>query len=135
MTLSQMNGQTTEDTLDWFAQDEAGNVWYFGEGWFLESRREQRQAGYRDGSSSGSWRCLSAEILARDRRGFRIRAQSGREGYGSARKFDHCLKTKETSGLEPDTLEFKFYAPDTGLVFIDDVLGRLKEPLVKIINE
>jgi hypothetical protein len=24
-------------------------------------------------------------------------------------------------------------APDTGLVFMDDVLGRLKEPLVKII--
>ena len=39
------------------------------------------------------------------------------------------------SGLERDTLEFKFYTPGTGLVFIDDVLGRLKETLVKIINE
>ena len=25
------NGVLTEDTLDWFAQDKSGNVWYFGE--------------------------------------------------------------------------------------------------------
>ena len=25
------NGELTEDTLDWFAQDKEGNVWYFGE--------------------------------------------------------------------------------------------------------
>src|SRR5215813_3690631 len=25
------NGKLTEDTLDWFAQDKEGNVWYFGE--------------------------------------------------------------------------------------------------------
>lgn len=24
-------GEVTEDTLDWYAQDRAGNVWYFGE--------------------------------------------------------------------------------------------------------
>jgi len=27
----QLNGQLLEDTRDWFAQDDAGNVWYFGE--------------------------------------------------------------------------------------------------------
>ena len=26
-----LNGDLTEDTLDWFAQDSASNVWYFGE--------------------------------------------------------------------------------------------------------
>ena len=26
-----LNGQKTEDTLDWYAQDRDGNVWYFGE--------------------------------------------------------------------------------------------------------
>src|SRR5262249_38766950 len=26
-----LNGELTERTLDWFAQDKAGNVWYFGE--------------------------------------------------------------------------------------------------------
>src|SRR5574341_790698 len=26
-----INGKIVEDTFDWFAQDDAGNVWYFGE--------------------------------------------------------------------------------------------------------
>src|SRR4029450_10627716 len=26
-----VHDQVTEDTFDWFAQDKAGNVWYFGE--------------------------------------------------------------------------------------------------------
>ena len=26
-----LNGELTEDTFDWEAQDAAGNVWYFGE--------------------------------------------------------------------------------------------------------
>lgn len=26
-----VNGELTERTLDWFAQDKDGNVWYFGE--------------------------------------------------------------------------------------------------------
>ncbi len=26
-----VNGDLTEDTLDWFAQDKDGNIWYFGE--------------------------------------------------------------------------------------------------------
>ena len=26
-----VDGELTEDTLDWFAQDSDGNVWYFGE--------------------------------------------------------------------------------------------------------
>jgi hypothetical protein len=26
-----VKGELVEDTLDWFAQDAAGNVWYFGE--------------------------------------------------------------------------------------------------------
>ncbi|MBC8387109.1 MAG: hypothetical protein H8E13_03555 [Actinobacteria bacterium] len=26
-----LNGELIEDTLDWFAQDKDGNVWYLGE--------------------------------------------------------------------------------------------------------
>ena len=33
-----VDGELTEDTLDWFAQDTAGNVWYFGE----NTRRARR---------------------------------------------------------------------------------------------
>ncbi len=30
-TVTDENGEVVEDTYDWFAQDTAGNVWYFGE--------------------------------------------------------------------------------------------------------
>src|SRR6185369_9184112 len=29
--VATLDGDVVEDTLDWFAQDNAGNVWYFGE--------------------------------------------------------------------------------------------------------
>jgi len=33
-----------------------------------------------------------------------------------AGKFEHCLKVKETSPLEPNTVEYKLYAPNVGLI-------------------
>jgi hypothetical protein len=33
-----------------------------------------------------------------------------------AGQFQNCLKTRETTPLEPDALEFKFYAPGIGLI-------------------
>ena len=29
--VASVDGEVVEDTYDWFAQDSAGNVWYFGE--------------------------------------------------------------------------------------------------------
>jgi hypothetical protein len=43
-----VDGELVEDTLDWYAQDAAGNVWYFGE----------EVKDYEDGrvvSTAGSW--------------------------------------------------------------------------------
>src|SRR4029078_2488431 len=42
------NGELSEDTLDWFAQDAAGNVWYFGE-------NTAECAGARITSRAGAW--------------------------------------------------------------------------------
>ena len=39
------SGTLTEDTLDWYAQDSRGNVWYFGE---LATQLP-------DGTTTGSW--------------------------------------------------------------------------------
>jgi hypothetical protein len=38
-----------------------------------------------------------------------------------AGKFVHCLKTKETSPLEPGVVEYKIYAPGVGLVKDDSL--------------
>jgi hypothetical protein len=46
--------------------------------------------------------------------------------------FDGCLKTEETTPLEPDALEHKFYAMGVGLLLtIDEVTGDHSE-LVRI---
>jgi hypothetical protein len=36
--------------------------------------------------------------------------------------FQNCLKTKETTPLEPKAIEYKFYAPGIGLIRDDDLL-------------
>ncbi|MEW6367621.1 MAG: hypothetical protein AB1714_23570 [Acidobacteriota bacterium] len=42
--------------------------------------------------------------------------------------FDHCLKTRDTSPLEPDAVEHKFYAQGVGLVLdVDPSSGERVE--------
>ena len=46
--------------------------------------------------------------------------------------YDHCLETAETSPLEPDVLENKFYAPDVGNVLTVDVDNVERSDLIEI---
>ena len=138
----------SEDTLDWYAQDRDGNVWYFGED-------SQDLTDGRVSSLAGSWsagvdgaepgivmeahpRVADAyrqELLLNEAEDFaRVLSlnKSVTVPYGS---FTHCLETTETSGVEPDTIEYKFYAPGVGAVYINDVSGKQKTSLVKIITE
>jgi len=46
--------------------------------------------------------------------------------------YDHCLETAETSPLEPDVLENKFYAPDVGNVLTIDVDNGERSDLIEI---
>lgn len=49
--------------------------------------------------------------------------------------FNHCLKSEETTPLEPDALEDKFFAPGVGNVLtIDQVTGE-RDELVQITTE
>ena len=142
------NGALTEDTLDWFAQDRDGNVWYFGEntaelvdglittidGTFMAGvngdkpgiimkahpavgdfyRQEFSLANAEDNAKTLS---ITDSITIR---------------FGS---FDHCLKSRETTPLEPDLLEDKFFAPGVGnILTVDEITGETSE-LVKIVTE
>jgi len=126
-----LNDEMIEDTLDWYAQDKDGNVWYFGED----------VKNYRNGKLSngaGSWQAgvdgaLPGIIMFADPAGhigetyrqeyYKGQAEdmadllSANESvtvpYGS---FENVLKTKDYTPLEPDQLENKFYAPGIGLV-------------------
>jgi hypothetical protein len=127
------NGVPTEDTLDWFAQDTSGNVWYFGEstheladglistidGTFMAGV-EGAQPGivmeahpaigdfYRQEFDLGNAEDF-AEVVAL--------SASVTVPFGS---FTNCLDTRETTPLEPDLHEHKFYAAGVGNVLETD---------------
>lgn len=124
-----VDGELVEDTRDYFAQDKAGNVWYFGE----DSRDIE------DGqvvSTDGSWRAgvdgAVAGIIMRARPGIGDAYQQENApgiaedearviGYGNKVKlsfatFGNCLKTEEFTALEPGNVENKFYAPGIGFI-------------------
>jgi len=129
-------GALVEDTLDWYAQDGHGNVWYFGE----------QTAEYKDGkivSTSGSWEAgvdgaqpgiiMLAEPQAGD--AYRQEYYAGEAedlaeviGPGQAitvpfDEFDATLVTEEWTPLEPAIRERKTYARGVGLVEARTIKG------------
>jgi hypothetical protein len=141
------DGVLTEDTLDWYAQDRDGNVWYFG-----ENTQELE-----DGLIS----TISGTFMAgvnNDKPGIIMKAHpavgdfyrqefslNNAEDFGETLSlnevvtvrigtFNHCLKSQEKSPLEPDVLEDKFYAPGIGSVLEVDRSTGARSELVRIIR-
>ena len=133
-----IDGAVKEDTLDWFAQDKQGNVWYFG-----ESTQE-----FEDGlpvSLEGSWRAGvdgalpgivmkgnpavtnlyrqefllgSAEDMAK------VLSTSATAVTPAASCRGNCVLTHEFTPIEPDLNERKYYAPNVGFILeIDQATG------------
>jgi hypothetical protein len=135
--VTTVDGVLQENTLDYFAQDTLGNVWYFGED------AKSFDNGHVD--TSGSWRAgvngaepgiiMEAHPQVGDEYDQEIADADGAHDhaqvlsltdavsvpYGS---FDHLLKTAETSITEPGALEFKSYAAGVGVISdVDPVSG------------
>jgi hypothetical protein len=144
----QLNGKVTEDTVDWFAQDEDGNVWYFGEnsrevdGDLVISLEGSWTAGV-DGAQPGI--VMEAQPAVGDvyRQEFLLgEAEDVAEVEALAEpvtviagSFPQCLKTKDIVPLEPDAVENKFYAPGVGNVLTVDLETGERFELVQITTE
>ena len=144
-----INGELAEDTFDWYALDNEGTVWYFGE----DSKE------YEDGevvSTEGSWEAGVDGATP----GFIMKAnpqigdsyrqeyypgeaedlgeviklnQSTSVAYGS---FDGVLVILEWSPLEPEVLEEDYYAPGVGPILEEVVAGGSERiELVSITKE
>ena len=129
-----------EDTHDWFAQDDAGNVWYMGEEVINYEYDDDGNVIATD--NEGAWEAgediLGIGSLAEP--GIVMKAtlavgDSYRQEYyedvaedmgiivdleedielGDGSEYT-CLKTRDWSALEPGIFEYKYYAPDVGLV-------------------
>lgn len=135
--LSYEDGALIEDTLDWFAQDKGGNVWYFG-----EDTKELDENGNVI-STEGSWQAgvNGAEpgiiMKAKPRKGDQYRQENApgvaedmakvlgfKESlcvpYGC---FEDVLIIKEWTPLEKGVAENKYYARGVGFIFGNMVKG------------
>ena len=140
-----LDGELAEDTLDWFAQDREGDVWYFGENTHeledgLISTIEGTFMAGVNGDKPGVIMKAHPAIGDFYRQEFSLaNAEDFAETVGltasvtvPAGTFHNCLKSKETTPLEPDLLEYKFYAPGVGNVLTVDAVTGDREELVQI---
>ena len=130
----ELNGELTEQTLDWFAQDKDGNVWYFGEnseelaGGLIVDLGGSFAGGvdgalpgvimkahpavgdfYRQEFDLGNAEDL-AEVISLDEA---VTVPAG--------SFTNCIQTKETEALDPSALEQKYYAAGIGNILTVDL--------------
>ena len=132
-----LDGALAESTRDYYAQDAAGNVWYFG-----EDTAELNTKG-KVTSTEGTWhagvdgaqpgiimeatptvgKTIRQEYLrghAEDQ--FKV-IDSGASTTVPAGTYSPALKTQEWTVLEPDVLSEKYYARGIGIVREADVKG------------
>lgn len=131
-----MDGEIVEDTFDWYAQDDQGNVWYLGED---TAEFEDGEIVTRSGSfEAGVDGALPGIVMPADPRpGLRYRqeyAAGEAEDNGEILaldqmvevpydQFDGALLTADTDALEPDVLEYKLYVRDIGPVLALGISG------------
>lgn len=132
--------KTVETTNDYFAQDNAGNVWYFG-----ENTKTFQPGG---ASTEGTWRAgvnnaqpgiimladpqkndsyfeENAPPSAVDQATVTSVNASASVPFGTFSK--DLLQTLNTSGLDPSDIETKFYAPGVGSILEVDADGTRQQ--------
>jgi hypothetical protein len=139
------DGELREDTFDWYAQDKEGNVWYLGEdtkeyeGGKVVSTKGSWEAGV-DGAQAGVIMPAKPEVGMKYRQEYyKGEAEDEAEVLSLDEhvevpfgKLDHASQTKETTPLEPDVVEHKYYVRGVGLVLAKGVSGSSsREELVE----
>ncbi|QDU65017.1 hypothetical protein [Engelhardtia mirabilis] len=121
--------QVIEDTLDYYAQDKDGNVWYFGElalnyeDGYLANIDGSWFAGV-DGAEPGIVMLATPSVGEVYRQEFLLgEAEDAAKVLGTADRasvpagdFTGCVRTADFTPIEPTGLEHKYYAPGLGAV-------------------
>jgi hypothetical protein len=131
------DGTVAEKTWDWYADDNVGNVWYFGERTATYTR-----AG-RVSSREGSWQAgvhgaVAGTIMPANPHPTDAYRQEFLAGHAEDqawivqrsahvsvphRHLDHVVRSFEWTRLEANVLSLKFYARGLGIVLERDVAG------------
>ena len=140
-----LDGEIIEDTLDWYAQDEDGTVWYLGEDTAefedgeITTREGSFEAGV-DGAQAGVIMPASPEVgMSYRQEYYEGEAEDngevlalGEQAVVPAGDYDGLVKTADTTPLEPDVLEHKYYARGVGLVLTVDREAGGREELLSV---
>lgn len=140
-----LDGTVIEDTVDWYAQDAEGTVWYLGED---TAEFEDGAVATRAGSfEAGVDGALAGVIMPGDPQVGMVYRQEYYEGEAEdqgevlaqgqdvsvpAGEYDDVLQTADTTPLEPDVLEHKYYARGVGLVLTIDQESGSREELLSV---
>lgn len=127
--IGKVNGRAEGRALDFYAQDERGNVWYFGElSKQLEHGRWVRQSDTWEAGVHGAKAGIIME--AHPHKGDSYRQEKARHAHDRAKvlgqvhhrvtvpygTFRHVLKIKEFSRIEPGQVDYDFYARGIGAI-------------------
>jgi hypothetical protein len=129
------NGLLKEDTTDWYAQDRAGNVWYFGEAVnnYIHGKVADHKGSWEagvDGAKPGIIMPANPKV-----------GQTYRQEYYPARAEDmgtviaidrkvtvpygtlqNCVQVQDLTPLEPRR-EYKYYCPDIAFLALEKLVG------------
>lgn len=128
-----VDGELVEDARDFLAQDDEGNVWYFGEevdnyeDGDLVDHDGSWLAG-RNGAKPGYWMPANPGV---DDRYYQEYARGEAEDEAKVvslnttvrttdETYTRCLKTEDSSRLEPGVTEFKYYCKQVGNVVVEE---------------
>jgi hypothetical protein len=141
-----INGSLEENTTDWYAQDRAGSVWYFGEdskdykNGVVVSTQGTWEAGV-DGAQPGvvitgipkpgpTYRQEYRPGVAEDMARVLTTSSVQRVPAGT---FRHVVETYDTDPLNPQKVERKFWAPGVGPVHVIRI-GSFHQEEIKLIS-
>jgi hypothetical protein len=142
-----LDSKLAEDTVDWFAQDTVGNVWYFGEntGELIDGRfvtLDGTFTGGVDGAKPGIIMKAHPGVGDFYRQEFDLaNAEDLAEVLSltdsvtvpfRVTPFTNCLKIQETTPLETTLLEHKFYVAGVGNVLTLNVTNGDRIQLIKV---
>ena len=142
--------ELVEKTFDWFGQDNAGNVWYFGEETFdcegasscvlgdgsWEAGQDVADVGHiaepgivmlADPDNGDQYHQEFYEGFAEDQAkvtGVSVKVTLERDDAIALDPDANCIKTKEWNPLDPGHTEHKYYCEGIGLVAVDEHHGK-----------
>jgi hypothetical protein len=139
-------GALFEDTRDYYAQDDAGNVWYMGEqttesppgeptstegSW--EAGVDGAQAGISVPAAPRPGQTYRQEYLEGEAEDQAVVLSTDEKVQTPTGSYSGALLTRETTPLEPDVAELKFYVPEVGQVLtLQTSGGSEREALTEV---